>query len=83
MAVRCFGESCPFREKERMVRRRRVRFPEIEARLRPGVLIEVYVTQPERIGKFTRFRVRDGAVPKRRDRCLAPGSRKPIFCQPS
>lgn len=84
VTVRCRGESCPFREKERTVRRgRRVKFPEIEGRLRPGALIEVYVTQPKRIGKFTRFRIRDGAAPKRRDRCLAPGSRKPIFCPPS
>lgn len=83
VTVRCRGESCPFREKRRTVRRRRVSFPEIEGRLRPGVLIQVFVTQPDAIGKFTGFRIRAGDAPKRRDRCLAPGTDKPIFCPPS
>jgi PKD repeat protein len=80
VTVRCRGDSCPFEKKSRRVKRRRVKFPEIEGLLRPGTVLKVYVTGEERVGKFTSFRIRAGAAPKRRDRCLAPGSRKPIFC---
>jgi len=83
VGVSCAGESCPFREQERTIRRRRVKFPEIEGRLLPGSVVQIFVTQPERTGKFTSFRFRDGAAPKRRDRCLAPGSREPISCPSS
>lgn len=78
--VRCLGRGCPFEERVRTVKQRRVTFPEIERRLNPGIVIEIYVTQHGRIGKFTRFKLRDGEVPKRKDRCVAPGSRRPIDC---
>ena len=80
VTVRCRGNGCPFKKKQRIVKRRRIQFPEIEGRVPPGIVLEVYVTQADRIGKFTRFRTRKGNAPKRRDRCLAAGSRKPIFC---
>ena len=82
VTVRCQGKSCPFDKKERTIKHRRVNFPEIRGVLRPGVVIEVFVTKPGKVGKFTRFKLRDGQVPKRRDRCLAPGSRQPIDCRP-
>jgi hypothetical protein len=78
--VRCRGDSCPFAKKSKRVKRRLVKFPEIEGLLRPGTVLKVYVTGRERVGKFTSFKIRAGTAPKRRDRCLAPGSRKPIFC---
>ena len=80
VTVKCRGDGCDFRQKSRSIKRRRVKFPEIEGRLQPGALVQVYVTQKDRIGKFTSFRIRAGAAPKRRDRCLAPDSREPISC---
>jgi hypothetical protein len=44
------------------------------------VKIEVYVTKPGMIGKFTRFTIRKGKAPSRIDRCLMPGSTKPVRC---
>jgi hypothetical protein len=81
--VLCRGGSCPFGERSRKVKRHRVNFPGIERVLRPGVAIQVFVTEPETIGKFTRFKLRDGKVPKRKDRCVAAGSTKRIRCPQS
>lgn len=78
--VRCNGPSCPFERRTKKLRKRRVEFPEIRGRLEPGVVINVRVTEPGKIGKFTRFKLRDGKVPKREDRCVAPGKRQPIDC---
>lgn len=80
VTVECRGQGCDFKRKSRQVKRRRVKFPEIEGRLRPGAVVRVFVTQEDRIGKYTVFRIRAGAAPKRRDRCLAPGERTPIAC---
>lgn len=78
--VKCKGRGCPFEQRKRKIKRRRVLFPEIEKRLAPGTVIKVFVTQRGRIGKYTRFKLRDGKVPKREDRCLNPVGRKPIDC---
>jgi hypothetical protein len=40
----------------------------------------VTVTRRGFIGKFSRFRFRVGKVPRRQDRCLAFGARKPKRC---
>jgi len=78
--IRCNGASCPFERRTKKLRKRRVEFPEIRGRLEPGVVITVRVTERGKIGKFTRFKLRDGKVPKREDRCVAPGKRRPIDC---
>jgi hypothetical protein len=78
--VECRGASCPFERRKRKIRRAKVEFPDLETRLQPGVVIEVSVTQPKRIGKFTRFKIRDGKVPKREDRCVEPDRRRPVDC---
>jgi len=44
-------------------------------------VIELLVTSPGKIGKFTRFRIRRGKAPLRRDMCVAPGSSKPVRCE--
>lgn len=78
--VRCSGPRCPFARQARKLRKRRVEFPGIRRRLEPGVVISVRVTERKKIGKFTRFKLRNGKVPKREDRCIAPGKRRPIDC---
>lgn len=81
--VRCKGKSCPFAHEERSAKAARVKFPQIERVLKPGVVIKVFVSKPGSIGKFTRFKLRDGKPPKRTDRCLAQNGRKPIPCPTS
>jgi PKD domain len=87
--VRCLGRHCPFRSfartadaharAARIVRIRRLsRFI-----LPPGTLIEIRVTKRGEVGKYTRFRVRKGKPPVRVDRCLRPGSNRPVRCPSS
>jgi hypothetical protein len=57
-----------------------VRVRSVERRLRRGAVIEVFVTAPGRIGKYTRFTIRSNAAPARRDLCLQPGKSKPVAC---
>jgi hypothetical protein len=57
-----------------------VRVRRLERLLRPGVRIEVFVTKANVIGKYTRFRIRRGKPPARVDRCVRPGSSRPVRC---
>ena len=45
-----------------------------------GAGCTVRVTQPRRIGKYTRLRIRRGKAPLRIDRCLMPGRSRPAKC---
>jgi hypothetical protein len=84
--VRCRGRGCPFRSfamkaarrahAARIIRIHRFR----RHTLRPGTLIEIRVTKVGEIGKVTRFRIRDGKPPKRSDRCILPGGKRPVRC---
>ena len=81
--VRCRGRGCPFRSyvqraarAARIVRIHRLR----KALLRPGAMIEIRVTKRGDVGKYTRFEIREGRPPKRTDRCLRPGSKRPVRC---
>lgn len=78
--VSCHGGSCPFRSRTRAVKKHRLRFPGLERLLRPGVVIKVYVTNPDKIGKFASFKLRDGKAPKRTDSCLKGERHKPVPC---
>jgi PKD repeat protein len=80
VAVTCRKKDCPFDEKVRAVKLVRVGFPAIEESLKPGVVIKVFATDPDKIGKYTRFKLREGKSPKRTDRCLEGQSRDPIKC---
>jgi PKD repeat protein len=57
-----------------------VRLRRLERLLRPGARITIFVTRPDAIGKYTRFRIRRGKPPARADRCLRPGSSRPVRC---
>ena len=79
--VACRGRGCPRRAVVRRARSRRVvRLRSLERRLGVGAVLEVFVTDPAAIGKYTRFRVRRGAAPLRRDLCVPPGGRRPAAC---
>ncbi len=84
--VRCRGHGCPFRvfAKTADVGARASRIVRIHRfgrrLLRPGTVIEIRVTKRGQVGKYTRFVIRRGRPPKRTDRCLAPGSTRPVRC---
>jgi hypothetical protein len=54
-------------------------FPRFERALPAGAVLEIRVTKPGQIGKYTRFLARRGKLPTRSDACLNP-SGKPIMC---
>jgi PKD repeat protein len=80
--VKCRGRGCPRRGTARRASsgRRPLRLRRFERRLGFGAVIEVFVTSPRAIGKYTRFTVRRNAGPARRDLCLRPGARRPTRC---
>ena len=80
--VVCHGRGCSKKKLTRHVRfaKQPVRFRSLERRLHGGSLIEVFVTAPRRIGKYTSFRIRADAAPARTDLCLRPGKSKPVRC---
>jgi hypothetical protein len=76
--VDCSGKDCPARHFRSAGGEHRLR--RFERSWRAGTKLEVRVTKPGYIGKFTRFVIRLHAEPKRSDRCLAPGATRPIPC---
>jgi hypothetical protein len=82
IAIRCRGKGCP-RPQRRRRARTSARFRRFERRLVAGALLEVFVTERGRIGKYTSFKVRRGRAPLRRDLCLFPGSKRPRRCPPT
>jgi hypothetical protein len=79
--VRCRGRGCPRRQAKRgRGIRRSVRFRRFERWLRAGTILEVRVSRSGAIGKFTRFRIRRGRPPARKDACLRPGRSRGSPC---
>jgi hypothetical protein len=76
--VDCTGKDCPARHYRSAGGEHRLR--KFERTLRAGTRLEVRVTKPGYIGKFTEFVIRRHAEPKRSDRCLAPGATRPVAC---
>jgi hypothetical protein len=90
VTVRCRGRGCPVRSESRVAASRKskagtlvVEFRRFERSLRAGVTLEVRVSKPGEIGKYTRFVVRRGRLPLRVDSCLGPAGIKPIACPSS
>jgi hypothetical protein len=90
--VRCNGRGCPFKRVLQKISARVVagrglpptrllRIRRLEgALLRPGVTLRLFVTRPDAVGKYTRFRILKGKPPSRTDMCLVPGSGRPLSC---
>ena len=78
--VKCGGKGCPVRAVRRTSGGRGVRFAQFERRLGVGISLELFIRKPGMIGKYTRFRIRAGAPPKRVDMCLFPSRRAPRRC---
>jgi len=80
ITVRCKGRSCPAKRFVKASRSRKVRFKRMARFLRAGTVITVAVRKGNLIGKHTRWIIRGGKLPKRKDACLYPGKRKPSHC---
>ena len=74
----CKGRGCPYKRKALAVKLIRVR--SLQRTYRPKTTIEIRITEPKKIGKYTRVRTRRGKAPLRLDRCLMPGKSKPVRC---
>ena len=78
IVISCRGRSCPA---ARIATNAPVaRLKRFERRLRAGTRLQVVITQPGRIGKWTRITIRANRAPKRVDRCIAPGRKRPEPC---
>lgn len=90
--VLCSGRGCPFKRLLRTISlrvranrelppTRLLRIRSLEGRLlRPGAALRLFVTRPDAVGKYTRFKVRRRNAPTRTDMCLVPGSGRPLSC---
>jgi hypothetical protein len=88
VTVRCRGRHCPVRSASRVTASRKLEvssleFPAFERSLRFGVRLEILVSKPGEIGKYTRFQLRRGRLPERVDMCLDPAGIKPLVCPSS
>ena len=82
ITVRCSGRSCP-PSTSPSGRGRPVRFRRLARFLRAGTVIAVGVRKGDTIGKHTRWLIRAGKLPRRKDSCLYPGISKPRRCPSS
>jgi hypothetical protein len=81
--VGCRGRGCPFRRLTKGAARtsKLVTIRRLRGRLlRPQAVIQIWVTRPDALGKYTRFRIRRGRPPSRADRCAVTGVRRPVRC---
>jgi hypothetical protein len=79
--LRCRGERCPYVRKRIISAGSTVRFRGLGGRALFAVTLEVRATKRGYVGKFTRFRLRQGRFPLRSDACLAPGRSTPSACE--
>jgi hypothetical protein len=85
ITVACRGHGCPAKKESRVARSSKlgvavVTFPRFQRSLRAGVILEIRVSKPGEIGKYTRFVVRRGKLPERVDLCLQSDGVKPMVC---
>jgi PKD repeat protein len=80
ITVRCAGKTCPAKRFTRTSATRRFRFKRMAGFLKAGTAITVAVRKGNLIGKHTRWLVRGGKLPKRKDLCLYPRRSKPAPC---
>lgn len=81
ISVRCRGLSCPRRRLAVATAVTRLR--PFERELRAGTRLDIKVVRPGWIGKWTVLTIRRGAPPRRSDRCVYPGGRRPVRCPAS
>ena len=80
VVARCSGPRCPGARKTKLSGRKPVRFRSLERFLPAGTKLVILVRRSDQIGKYTRFQIRRGRVPKRNDGCLLPGTSAGVRC---
>jgi PKD repeat protein len=80
VVVRCRGARCPDARVTKLSGRKPVRFRKLERFLPAGTNLVVLVRRAGQIGKYTRFQIRNGRVPKRTDGCVLPGASAGVKC---
>jgi hypothetical protein len=88
VTIRCRGRGCPVKSQRRFaVANPRgvapVDFRTFQRVLRAGVTLEILVSKPGSIGKYTRFTIRRHKLPIRVDTCLDPAGVNPVACPSS
>ena len=88
ITVRCRGPGCPIKSVRRVATPNKrgvapIEFRRLEHTLRFGVTVEILISKPGEIGKYTRFTVRRGRLPERVDMCLDPARPRPLVCPSS
>ena len=80
--VVCRGKGCPKAKALYYTVKRSggIRIRQLERPLGKDAVIEIFVTKTGTIGKYTRFRIRQGKAPARRDACAAVGAKKSMTC---
>ncbi len=83
VTVRCRGAGCRLRRSSKLISSGRSRFRSFERHLALGESLQIRITQPGKIGKYTSFKIRRSKAPLRRDLCVASSSAKPTTCPSS
>jgi hypothetical protein len=78
ISVRCVGHGCPVSTFS--ARSAPARLRPFERFLPAGILVQIRVARPGRIGKYTSFLIRARRAPLRTDRCVMPGRSRPVRC---
>ena len=78
ITVRCKGRGCGVRRWARTTAL--TRLTRFERELGTGTRLTILVTKGNRIGKYTHLVIRRNRAPARVDRCLMPGSSRPVAC---
>ncbi len=88
VTVTCRGKGCPAKSQAFVATAgtksksgtAQITFRRFERFLRGGVVLEVWISKPGEIGKFTRFVIHRGKSPTRVDQCLNPAGTTPMAC---
>jgi hypothetical protein len=79
--VRCRGKGCrPRSARVTVGPRGAVRLRRFERRLRSGAVLELVITKPGFVGKYTSFLIRRRRPPARTDLCVQPGATTGSAC---
>jgi hypothetical protein len=80
---RCTKIARKCRTNKTIPKNRTVRLKRLERKFKPKTSIRILVHAPGAYGKYVVIKIRKGKPPIRRDRCVKPGTTKPVACPAS
>ncbi len=89
VTVSCHGHGCPAKRVDTVSTSGRsgsklglvtITFRRFARSLSAGASLQIRISKAGQIGKYTRFTIRRGKLPKRLDTCLSPAGIQPIAC---